>query len=212
MKPSSVNRRFCTIKNFFRKCYEWKLLAEDPCHKMKKRKYEENPFRPWTPELMERFLLMCEGVWAKIFEFLWLTGARPMELKNLKWTDIDYDDQLLTLRCGKNAQISRKFPITKELDRLLHSVKMDGPYVFANNKKQLNNDNLYHYCKKRLERLGLHGFTVYGIRHGFGTKLAKQGVSAFYIAQLMGHTRLDTTKKYVHSEKNQLIQILNKAK
>lgn len=63
-----------------------------------------------------------------------------------------------------------------------------------------------------MDRLGLTGFTVYGIRHGFGTKLARRGVSAFYIAELMGHTKLETTRRYVHSEKKLLIQILNKAK
>lgn len=212
MKASSVNRRFCAIKNFFNKCIEWNFLVESPCSGFKKRKIEQNPFKPWTPEMMARFLSLCDGLWKDVFTFLWLVGCRPMELKNLRWTDVNYDEQTLTLRCGKNAQISRKFPITKQLDEFLHGLKMRGPYVFADNKKQINNDSLYHYCKKRMDKLGLTGFTVYGIRHGFGTKLAKQGISAFYIAELMGHADLKTTRGYVHSEKKMLIQILNKAK
>lgn len=212
MKASSVNRRFCAIRNFFNKCVDWNMLVESPCSGYRKRKIEQNPFKPWPPELFEKFLLLCNGVWAKIFEFLWLTGCRPMELKNLRWTDIDYQNQTIRFRCGKNAQVSRLFPITKQVDKFLHGLKFDGPFVFSINKRQLNNDNLYHYCKKRMVRLGLKGFTVYGIRHGFGTKLARQGVSAFYIAELMGHSDLKTTRGYVHSDKNLLIQILNKAK
>ncbi len=213
MKASSVNRRFCAIRNFFNKCIDWNMLVESPCSGYRKRKIEQNPFKPWTPELISRFLLLCDGVWAKIFEFLWLTGCRPMELKNLRWTDIDYDNQTIKFRCGKNAQVSRAFPITNDIDRFLHDLKMNGSFVFTGpNKKQINNDSLYHYCKKRLIKLGLTGFTVYGIRHGFGTKLARQGVSAFYIAELMGHTDLKTTRGYVHSDKKLLIQILNKAK
>lgn len=212
MKASSVNRRFCAIRNFFNKCVDWQMLVESPCSGYRKRKIEQNPFKPWPPELMDRFLLMSGGIWAKIFEFLWLTGCRPMELKNLRWTDIDFDNQTIKFRCGKNAQVSRLFPITKAIDKFLHGLKMSGPYVFADNKRQLNNDNLYHYCKKRMDKLGLTGFTVYGIRHGFGTRLARQGVSAFYIAELMGHSDLKTTRGYVHSDKKLLIQILNKAK
>jgi integrase/recombinase XerD len=212
MEASSVNRRFCAIKNFFNKCVEWSLIVESPCLKYRKRKVEQNPFKPWPPDLMEKFLLLTDGIWKKIFMFLWMTGCRPMELKNLRWTDVDYDNQTLKLRCGKNAQISRNFPITNDIDKFLHDLQMNGSFVFTGpDKKPINNDNLYHYCKKRMVRLGLVGYTVYGIRHGFGTRLARQGVSAFYIAELMGHADLKTTRGYVHSDKKLLIDILNKA-
>lgn len=213
MKASSVNRRFCAIRNFFNKCVDWKMLVENPCAGYRQRKTEQNPFKPWTPEMIKKFLPLCDGIWAKIFEFLYLTGCRPMELKNLRWTDIDYDNQTIKFRCGKNAQISRAFPITKDIDRFLHDLKMNGSFVFAGpDKKPLNNDNLYHYCKKRLIKLDLAGYTVYGLRHAFGTRLAKQGVSAFYIAELMGHADLETTRGYVHSDKKMLIDILNSIK
>jgi integrase/recombinase XerD len=212
MKASSVNRRFCAIKNFFNKCVEWGFLIESPCLLYRKRKVEQNPFKPWTPEIMARFILLTDGIWKKIFQFLWLTGCRPMELKNLRWSDIDYENQTIKFRCGKNSQISRNFPITNDIDRFLHDLKMNGSFVFAApDKKPINNDSLYHYCKKRMVKLGLIGFTVYGIRHGFGTRLARQGVSAFYIAELMGHSDLKTTRGYVHSDKKLLIQILNNA-
>ena len=213
MKPNSVNRRFCSIKNFFSKCIEWKFILESPCQGLKRRKVEKNPYKPWSPELFEKFIAQTSGQWRNIFNFLWLTGCRPMEAKNLRWSDIDYDDQVLILRCGKNAYFTRKFPITKTLDQFLHTLKMNGPYVFADeNRNPINNDQLYHYCKKRLNRLGCKSFTVYGIRHGFGTKLASQGVNSFYIAELMGHTDLKTTRGYVHTDKKLLIDVLNKAK
>lgn len=210
MKVSSVNRRFNTFKNFFAKCLEWELIYKNPCEGKKKRREEKNHRSAWTHDIFKMFIKECSGNHKNIFTFLWLTGCRPMELKNLKWTDIDYDEKNITLRCGKNSNVSRKFPLTKELDKFLHKIKMDSVYVFTENKKQVNNDALYHYCKKRLKPLGLNKYTVYGIRHGFGTKLAKQGISAFYIAQLMGHSKIDTTRQYIQDDKNQLISILSK--
>jgi len=41
------------------------------------------------------------------------------------------------------------------------------------------------------------------------TKLAKEGVSAFYIAQLMGHSKIDTTRQYIQDDKNKLKDALN---
>lgn len=212
MKAASVNRRFNTIKHFFNKSLLWGHILKNPCFGKKKKREEVNPRRPWTLEVFNKFIKSCSGTQKSIFQFLWMTGCRPMELKNLKWTDINYDQKTITLRCGKNAHVTRSFPITDELDHFLHNIKFDTNFVFTENKKQINSDTLYHYCKKRLNSLGLSEFTVYGIRHGFGTKLALAGVSAFYIAELMGHSKLETTKKYIHSDKKQLIKALCLAK
>jgi integrase len=212
MKASSVNRRFCTIKNFFRKCHEWNLIHENPCVGKSKIRVEPNRRMPWTEEMFNKFILTCDKIHYSIFAFLWFSGCRPMELKNLKWTDIDYDNKTITLACGKNSNIKRHFPLTPVLDQILHTIKADSIYVFSDNKKQISNDCLYHYCVRRLKALGYKNYSVYGIRHGFGSRLARQGVNSFYIAELMGHSRLDTTKQYVHTDKKLLQHILSGGK
>lgn len=211
-KPSSVNRRFHSINHFFVKCVEWNFINISPCKGKKFLKEEANPKKPWTDDVFDKFITTCDGIYEKVFRFLWMTGCRPMELKNLKWTDIDYDEKTIKFRCGKNAQTVRFFPLTEQVDKLLHSLKPTALHVFVDGKNQINNDNLYHYAKHRLRPLNLNAYTVYGIRHGFGTKLAKSGVSAFYIAELMGHVKIQTTKKYIHSDKNILNDILNNAR
>lgn len=212
MKASSVNRRMCPIKQLFTKCVSWKLIFENPALGMKIQKEEKNPFKPWSPELMRKFISLTDGIWKKIFTFLWMSGARPMEVKNLRWTDIDYDKGELILRCGKNSRISRTFYMTDDVDKLLHSIKMNGPFVFGLGSRQLSNDNLYQYCKKRMKKLGVVGYTVYGIRHGFATQLSSVGkASAFEVAQAMGHQSLDTTKRYVHVDEISLKEKQKKA-
>jgi integrase len=83
------------------------------------------------------------------------------------------------------------------------------PIVFTINGKPFTTDNLYQYSKHRLKALGLNNYTQYGLRHGLGFRLAKAGVSAFYIAYLLGHKDLKTTDRYIEKENNHLIQILN---
>lgn len=208
-KSSSVNRRFNTFKNFFVKCFEWKIIVENPCFGKKKLKESAKVKKPWTKSVFDKFIVSCDEEHKAFFSFLWLTGCRPVEAKNLKWSDIDYDNKCLNLSCGKNAQTNRSFPLSKDLDRLLHNLKIKSSFVFLVGGKSPDSDLIYHYAKDRLRPLGLGDYTVYGIRHGFGTKLANEGVSAFYIAELMGHSKLDTTKRYTHSEKNRLISILD---
>lgn len=211
IKPASVNRRFNTFKNFFRKCLEWKMIFENPCEGKKRKKEESNRRIAWSKEFYEDFLKTCDGQYKNIFLFLWLTGCRPIELINLRWSDIDYSGENIKLNCGKNSKGNRNFPMYPGLKKLLKSIKKESDYVFSIETITPSSDNIYQYAKHRLIRNGFPGHTPYGIRHGFGTRLAQAGLSPFYIAFLMGHASIQTTQQYIHSEKNQLIEALSKA-
>lgn len=212
MKASSSNRRFCTIKNFFVMCEQWEYVLKNPAKDIRKKRVESNPYKNWTQKEFNLFIASTDGAWSNLFRFLWLTGCRPIEAKNLKWTDIDYDSGVIIFNCGKNSSINRNFPITDELSVLLHQIEMQCAYVFSKDKKQINNDALYHYAKKRLKKLNLGHISVYGMRHSFAERLAKANVSPYYIQKLMGHSDIKTTMGYVHDDKNNLKQVLNLAK
>lgn len=211
MKAASVERRMCQFKHFFNKCVEWDYLHKSPFIKVKKLKVENNHFSPWSAKDFEQFIKTTDGDLKYIFKFLWLTGCRPRELINLKWTDIDYEQKTIRFACGKNAQISRTFPMSKDIDALLHTLpKFNASNVFKFKEKVISSDNLYQACKHRLKRLGLEKLTVYGLRHGFATRMSDGGLNAFEIQYLMGHTDIKTTRKYVHENKNLLIQKMDR--
>jgi integrase/recombinase XerD len=210
MSGASVNRRFNTFKHFFRKCLEWKFIFENPAAGIKKKKEESKPFKPWPTEIVAQFLLLTTDVHTDLFYFLWLTGCRPMEAKNLMWTDIDHDAGEITFKCGKNAKVTRKFPITDEISSLLHQMKMDSIYVFSKDKKQITNQLLYHYAKDRLKQFTRENYTVYGLRHTFGSRMSENGANAFEVAQLMGHTKIETTKRYIHTDQQRFKNFISK--
>jgi integrase len=209
MKPVSVNRRMSTIKNFLNKCYEWQFIVSQ--FKIKKKKSKPNPHRVWPENVYNSFLERTEGVHTKFFRFLWLTGCRPIEAANLKWTDIDHEKQIITLSCGKNAEISRAFPMTKELSKLLHEMKPERHHVFFFKGKPMNTACLYVYVQDRLKYVTKEKYTMYGLRHTFGFRLNRAGANAFAIANLMGHSDLKTTRNYMHTSETDLISLLNKA-
>lgn len=209
MKASSVNRRLCTLKNFFVMCERWEFTVKNNAKEIKKKRIESNPYKNWTDEEFSKFIDLTDGVYGFLLRFLWQTGCRPIEAKNLKWTDIDYSTLQITFNCGKNSAINRSFPITDSISKILHNLPMDSMYVFSKDKQQINNDTLYHYAKCRLKRLGFNHISVYGIRHTFAERLAKANVSPFYIQKLMGHSDMKTTSNYIHDDKNMLKQALN---
>lgn len=209
MKPSSVNRRLCTIKNFFSMCEKWEFTHKNNAKEIKKKRVESNPYKNWTDAEFDKLIQATSGVEKNLLSFLWQTGCRPVEAKNLKWTDIDYTNMQIIFNCGKNSAINRNFPITENISKILHNMPLDSVYVFSKNKKQINSDTLYHYVKCRLKRLGLNHISIYGIRHTFAERLAKANVSPFYIQKLMGHSDMKTTANYIHDDRNILKEALN---
>jgi integrase len=180
-------------------------------NKIKKLRIEKNHYKTWNQDEFQKVTKLCKYPFDKIVSFLWYSGCRPAELLNLKKTDIDYDNKLITLSCGKNANISRQIPMARHLDKILHTIKSSGNLVFTFNEKPITTDGLYQHVKHRLNALGLSELTVYGLRHTFASRMSEMGLNAFQIQYLMGHADIKTTLNYVHHEKNILIEALNKA-
>jgi Phage integrase family len=53
--------------------------------------------------------------------------------------------------------------------------------------------------KKAGEKFGIKGLRWNDLRHTFGTRLDMAGANAFEIKELMGHTDVRTSLRYVHS-------------
>ena len=179
-KASSVNRRFNTFRNFFKCCVEWGYIEQNPCAKIKKRVEESNPYAPWPDDLFDRFIRLTDGVYTKIFLFLFLTGCRGGECMALKWEHIGTDK--LKLKCGKTKGKTRDFPISPDLRDLLSSIEKDSAYVFSINGHCPTTDNLYQYAKHRLNFLEASEYSPYGLRHAFGTSINDEGGSAHDVA------------------------------
>jgi site-specific recombinase XerD len=47
-------------------------------------------------------------------------------------------------------------------------------------------------------RLKLEGLSLHSFRHTFGTRLGEAGASAHVIKQLMGHSAITVSQRYVH--------------
>ena len=210
MQPISAVRRLTTINHLFNKCIDWEYIYKNPFKSVEKLKIEKKHYKPWTIEEFKNFIETVNGDFNSIFKFLWLTGCRPSELINLKWTDVDYERKLVKFICGKNKNKSRYFPMSDEVDRLLHSLPFKGNSVFTIEGRAFKNDNIYQSCKHRLKILGLNNLTVYGIRHSFASRMSDNGLNAFEIQYLMGHSDIKTTLNYIHENKKLLIEKMNR--
>jgi integrase len=125
-------------------------------------------------------------VWAAYFQGLLLTGARRTEMAELRWTDVDFQWNKLTIR--DKVEGKRTIPLTPYFSSLLASLPRINEYVFSSQKAGtghvISPDKTH---KKALKAAGLPPVSIHGLRRSFGTLAEWVEVPAGVAAQIMGH-------------------------
>ena len=136
------------------------------------------------------------------------TGMRISELVNIKMADLDIQQGTVTI-LGK-GQKQRVVPLTRftvrELLRYIQNFRknygfVESPYLFPDKYGgHVSTNGIQQYFRRLAEKAGLKGVKVtpHVFRHTFGTNAAARGINAFMIKDMMGHSSLQTTNKYIH--------------
>jgi integrase/recombinase XerD len=78
---------------------------------------------------------------------------------------------------------------------------VESPYLFPDKYGgHISTNGIQQYFRRLAEKAGLKGVKVtpHVFRHTFGTNAAARDVNAFIIKDIMGHSSLQTTNKYIH--------------
>ncbi len=159
-----------------------------------------------TEEELKRLLLAMDQDSdqniAKIMKMALLTGMRKGEIFNLKWTDIDFDNRMITIRNPKSGR-DEHIPINQSTYDLLKSHPthdLNPELVFPNKfgKKRVDIRKGVDRIKRRAglpkEFRGMHG-----LRHVFASRLASSGkVDLYRIQKLLTHKSPQMTQRYAH--------------
>ncbi len=135
---------------------------------------------------------------------LYSTGMRLSEVANLKITDIDSKAMRIKVVQGKGAKdrytlLSEQ--VLQEL-RAYYLIYRPKEYLFNGQRpgKPLSVRSIQHLVQLALARLGLQSkhYTVHTIRHSFATHLVDNGADLHSVKELLGHSSLQTTARYLH--------------
>ena len=146
-----------------------------------------------VPSLKYRAALMtCYGA-----------GLRVSEAVALKVAHIDSHRMLIRVEQGKGqkdryAMLSPR--LLEVLRRYYRAARPRGDYLFPSWRQQhhLSTGSLQLACREAALRAGIHKrVTVHGLRHAFATHLLENGADTRIIQVLLGHSRIDTTTRYV---------------
>ena len=164
------------------------------------------------------------------------SGIRIGELCALKWEDIDFKKNCLTINktiqrvyikdkdkniskviitTPKTKNANREIPINKDFLEILKKIKSDKKhYILTANEKYIEPRTYRKYFNKILDELKIKHFNFHSLRHTFATNCISLGVDYKTVSELLGHANVNITLNlYVHprySQKKKCIDLVCK--
>ena len=130
-----------------------------------------------------------------LITFLIYTGCRKGEALNLKWDDVDLQNDVIAIK-GTKTKYDRYIPISKALKKVLEGINKTSEYVFNHNGKKLS--NFKESFKTACKRAGIKDLRVHDLRHVFASKMVMNGTSLYITGNLLGHRTPQMTMRYAH--------------
>lgn len=195
VSKSKTDKLILTIRQIYRQAVSDRFVVYNPTTTIQKPKTQETS-RTALTECQYRLILdrAKEHEYGDIILTILYLGLRPMEVSLL--TAGDFTNTYVHVRGTKSKKADR-YVVRPEALILDLRGKSDTDMVFVNKKgKSLTRDDLRRIWASFKEGLDLDGVTLYTLRHTYGTRAQKAGVPIDVLADLMGHEKIETTRKY----------------
>lgn len=153
-------------------------------------------------EEQQQYMKVANPLVREVATLMVETGMRPEEVYGLRKENVFLERRYLFIPHGKTRFARRNVPLTdavmEVLKRRVASAK--GPYLFPHRldaNKPLTTAHRGHQVALRESRIK-EGFRLYDFRHTFGSRSAMAGVDLPTLKELMGHSTITMTMRYVH--------------
>lgn len=207
-KPASINRKLASLSVFCKWAKAQSLITDNPTENIREVQHAETVIR-WLDKKEQYALLRVvqrDGTVRDkaIISLLLHTGLRVSELSNLKVSDVEITDRKgkITVREGKGKKY-RQVPLNSDARQSISTLLEQRPgiknddYLFAGQKSErLKPWGIQDVLRRYSYLARLDDVTPHRLRHTFGKNLADAGVPIDQIAILMGHSNIETTRRY----------------
>lgn len=149
-----------------------------------------------------------------ILMFLLDTGVRIAELANIKMADIDLVNCLVTVvGKGKKQRVVPFHRVTRR--ELQHYIRIFRPQLCAQHScylfpkpdgDHISINSVQQFIRRIAIKAGLRGMNCSPklFRHSFATTFIAKGGTDFALKEILGHTSLQPTQRYIHLQPQDL--------
>ncbi len=146
---------------------------------------------------------------AAALQVMLLTGARPGEVLEIRWEDVNTKWRGLTIR--DKVEGERVIPLTPYVWHLLNPLPRGKGWVFASSIKaeksggRMATPNKYH--GEACAAAGIEGLTLHGLRRSFASLTEWLEIPAGVVAQIQGHKPSATAEKHYKRRPLDLLRV-----
>lgn len=204
---------FRTIFNVF---VDWNYISSNPFLKVKLPKRQKEDPISFTDEQINTICKKLDERGKEVISDMVLfaveTGMRLDEENNLRWTDIDFKNKIITignkLFKTKSKKI-RRIPFNERMERILlrsskrqlEKSKILREFVFVqDNGMQYKKNTVSKSLKKVIKEAGLpDDLHWHCLRSTAATRWASNKVPIFTVSKLLGHSTVNVTTRFYAS-------------
>jgi integrase len=217
VRPATINRELTLAKHMMTKAVEWKLIADNPFRGVHNLRVPKRVERVLLSDEEIKLLAACDGVRTRFLCPLVLlalgTGMRRGELLSLEWSRVDLNQRAIRIINAKSAAGDRVIPMNVAVHSLLSDLakKATSPLVFPSNRKAGQRFlDLKKGFGKAVRLARIPHIRFHDLRHTFATRLVQAGADLVSTQYLLGHSKITTTGRYLHSQSETRIAAVSK--
>jgi integrase/recombinase XerC len=225
--PASLNRQLAAIRSW----YKWLAtqgIKNDRIHVLKSLKMPDaapkalSSKQAWEmlyaaapPTVAPQDIPLTQRRNFALLMVLYGLGLRISEALQLTRGDVRHKQVTIHGKGGKERRLPVPLPVASALNSWLNAQAdlPDTAPLFANNRGQpLSPRTAQRLTQKLRQELGLPSYlTPHALRHSFATHLLENGADLRSVQELLGHSSLGTTQRYLAGDIKRLIDVHTRA-
>ena len=211
----SVNVKISAINAYF----VWSKRPELKMHFLKiQKKAFISEKRQLSSEEFSRLLTVAQKKSSQrlymLLQVLVSTGIRISELPFITVESVEQGEAEISLK-GKTRSVKFQNELRKNILEYCRKNKIESGYIFrTRNGKAVDRSNVYHEMKKLCEKAGVEKEKVFphNMRHLFARIFYHAEQNLAHLADVLGHSSIETTRIYVAETIDTYEKILEKMK
>jgi integrase len=206
---STINRDLACLRKLFNNAIADEFIDLNPLFKTEFFKEPKKSVNFLSEEEARRLIKSCDNEVTKSFVVIGLnTGMRLSEILSLKWVQINFEDNLITLKDTKNNK-EDTIPMNDTLVEYLSSLKIKENYVISQDDGSRCINFRKHWTRV-VKIAKLPHCTPHYLRHTWATMLVRAGVDLLTLKELGRWSDLTLVERYAHIDDKHRIRDINK--
>ena len=204
---ATINKEVQLIRRVMKHCKKLNLFNGEifEYHKLKEIYNEQRYLTLKELDLVNKNIESLKFQNQVIILLLMNTGIRRTELTNILIENIDFKNNIIFLSKTKTNK-TRNAYFNNELNAAIKQLSMSNKkYLFeTKSHEQITADSISSVLKRLGKKINIPDLSTHKFRHSYATYLIKSNVNIREVQELMGHTNLNTTMRYLHNDKKDI--------